>query len=97
MTKVAYELPVTGCFELPKELKSSEQFQKLMPSAVELRVVRDKESVKLKLRTPNVLYTFKTNEEEAENLIKNAKEIEVIEYTPVKEKSEKPDEKKKKK
>ena len=67
-----------------------------MPRAVELRVVRDKESVKLKLRTPDVLYTFKTNEEEAEDLIKSAKEIEVIEYTPAKEKSEKTEEKKKK-
>jgi len=90
-------LPTTGCFELPKELKSSEQFQKLMPSAVELRVVRQKESVKLKLRTPNYLYTFKTSEDEAEDLIKNAKEIEVIEYTPGKEKTVKSDEKKKKK
>ena len=82
---------------MPKELKSSEQFQKLMPSAVELRVVRQKESVKLKLRTPNYLYTFKTSEDEAEDLIKNAKEIEVIEYTPGKEKTVKSDEKKKKK
>jgi hypothetical protein len=77
-------------------LRSAEQFQKLMPRAVELRVVREKESVKLKLRTPTVLYTFRTNEEDAEDIIKGAKEIEVIEYTPAKEKSEKTDEKKKK-
>jgi hypothetical protein len=83
-------------FELPKELKNVEQFQKLMPRAVELRVVRGKESVKLKLRTPDFLYTLKTNEEEAEDLIKGAKELEVIEYTPGKEKSEKTDEKEKK-
>ena len=81
---------------MPKELRNVEQFQKLMPRAVELRVMRGKESVKLKLRTPDVLYTFKTNEEEAEDLIKSAKEIEVIEYTPAKEKSEKTEEKKKK-
>ncbi len=80
---------------MPKELRNAEQFQKLMPRAVELRVVREKESVKLKLRTPDVLYTFRTNGEEAEDLIKSAKEIEVIEYSPATEKSEKTDGKKK--
>lgn len=73
---------------MPKELKSSEQFQELMPKAVELRVVRGKDSVKLKLRTPEVLYTYKTNEEEADDIIKAAKEIEVIDYSRTKEKDE---------
>jgi hypothetical protein len=84
---------------MPKELKSSEQFQKMLPRAVELRVVREKEYVKLKLRTPDFLYTFKTNEDEAEDIIKNAKELEVVEFGKVKEKSEekKDDDKKKKK
>ncbi len=83
--------------KMPKELKSSEQFQKLMPRAVELRVVRDKEFVKLKLRTPEFLYTFKTNEEEADDIIKNAKEIEVVDFTRTKEKSEEKDDDSKKK
>ena len=74
--------------EMPKELKNSEQFQELMPKAVELRVVRGKDSVKLKLRTPEVLYTYKTNEDEADDIIKSVKEIEVIEYGRTKEKSE---------
>jgi hypothetical protein len=82
---------------MPKELKSSEQFQKLMSRAVELRVVRDKEFVKLKLRTPEFLYTFKTNEEEADDIIKNAKEIEVVDFTRTKEKSEEKDDDSKKK
>ena len=82
---------------MPKELKSSEQFEKLLPRAVELRVVRDKDFVKLKLRTPEFLYTFKTNEEEADDIIKNAKEIEVIEFGRMKEKSEEKDEDSKKK
>jgi len=82
---------------LPKELKSSEQFEKLLPRALELRVVRDKDFVKLKLRTPEFLYTFKTNEEEADDIIKNAKEIEVIEFGRMKEKSEEKDEDSKKK
>lgn len=82
---------------MPKELKSSEQFEKLLPRALELRVVRDKDFVKLKLRTPEFLYTFKTNEEEADDIIKNAKEIEVIEFGRMKEKSEEKDEDSKKK
>jgi len=80
---------------MPKELKSSEQFEKMMPKAVELRVVREKDYVKLKLRTPDVLYTLKTNEDQAEDIIKNAKEIEVLEFGRAKEKgSEKSEEKK---
>ena len=84
---------------MPRELHNSEQFQKLIPKGIELRVVRGKESVKLKLRTAEYLYTFKTNENEAEDIIKNAKELEVIEVTPKgkkeeKDKKEKSDEKK---
>lgn len=78
---------------MPREIKSSEQFEKLMPKALQLRVVREKEFVKLKLRTPDFLYTYKTNEDDADDIIKNAKEIEVVEYGKAKEKSS--DEKKK--
>jgi len=78
---------------MPREIKSSEQFEKLMPKAVQLRVVREKEFVKLKLRTPDFLYTYKTTEDDAGDIIKNAKEIEVVEFGKVKEKSS--DEKKK--
>jgi hypothetical protein len=80
---------------MPKELKSSEQFEKLMPKAVELRVVREKDFVKLKLRTPDVLYTFKTNEDEADGILENAKDMQVVEFGKVKEKSEKSSEEKK--
>ncbi len=83
---------------MPKELKTSEQFQELLPKAVELRIVRGKEFVKLKLRTPEVLYTYKTNEDEAEDIIKNTKDIEVVDFSRTKEKSEeKEDDGKKKK
>jgi hypothetical protein len=77
---------------MPKELKSVEQFEKILPKAVEMRVVREKDFVKLKLRTSDFLYTYKTNEDEAEEFIKNAKELEVVEYGKAKEKSEKEDE-----
>lgn len=73
---------------MPKELRTAEQFEKLMPKGLELRVVRSKQNVKLKLRTPEYLYTFKTNSGEAENIIKNAKDIEVIELGHAEEKAE---------
>jgi hypothetical protein len=83
---------------MPKEIRNSAQFQGLMSKAIELRVVRlDDEVVKLKLRTPDYLYTFKTTEEEADGLIKNAKELEVVELTPAKEKAEKKEQSEKKK
>jgi len=66
---------------MPKELKSLEQFQNLLPKAVELRVLRQRDFVKLKLRTPELLYTFKTNEDEADDIIKNAKELEVVDFS----------------
>jgi len=68
-----------------------------MSKAIELRVVRKDDAVKLKLRTPDYLYTFKTNEDEADDLIKRAKELEVVEFGQVKEKAEKKEEPEKKK
>jgi len=71
---------------MPKEIRSSEQFERILPRAVELRVVRETESVKLKLRTPDYLYTYRTTEDEADGIIKNAKDLEILEFGPVKEK-----------
>jgi len=79
--------------KMPKQIHDAEQFKKLMPKGLELRVVREKESVKLKLRTPEYLYTLKTNKVEAEGIIKNAKDLEVIEISPKKEKETKEEKK----
>jgi hypothetical protein len=68
-----------------------------MPKAIELRVVRKDNAVKLKLRTPDYLFTFRTNEDEADDLIKNAKDLEVVELGQVREKAEKKEEPEKKK
>lgn len=73
---------------MPKELRSVEQLEKLMPRGLELRVVRSKENVKLKLRTPEYLYTFKTDHDQAESILKNAKDLEVIEVETKEEKAE---------
>jgi hypothetical protein len=43
---------------MPKEITNEETFLKMSESAIECRVRRSGESVKLKLRTPKTLYTM---------------------------------------
>jgi hypothetical protein len=86
---------------MPKEIKSREEFEKLLPSATEIRVVRGKVAgsdgkksddskddttegaevvqTKIKIRTIDQLYTFKTTDDEVQSLVKGSK-AEVIEY-----------------
>ena len=63
---------------MPREIKTKEEFEKLLEAAVEIRVKRDGEVAKVKLRTPSQLYTFKTSGDEANALTKDAK-AEVVE------------------
>ena len=58
---------------MPKELRSKEAFEKLLDSATEVRVTRDGDDAKIKLRTKEALYTFKTTGAEADTLIKGLK------------------------
>ena len=58
---------------MPKELTSKEQFQKLLGSATEVRVSRKGEGAKIKLRTKDALYTFKTTGAEVDALTKGLK------------------------
>jgi len=64
---------------VPKELKSKEEFEKLLNSATEVRVSRDGEAAKIKLRTKEALYTFKTTGAEADSLVKGLK-TPLVEY-----------------
>jgi hypothetical protein len=86
---------------MPREIKSREEFEKLLPSATEIRVVRGRgggsegkkgedsndsdeagsevPQTKIKIRTGNQLYTFKTTEEDADVLVKGTK-TPVVEY-----------------
>jgi hypothetical protein len=74
---------------LPRQIRDAEQFQKLVPKAQECRVTRSSSGVKIKLRTPEYLYTYLTNSDEAEDLLKSLK-VEIMEYsTESKEKEEK--------
>ena len=58
---------------MPKELKSKDEFQKLLGSATEIRITRDGDEAKIKLRTKDALYTLKTTSAEADSLTKGLK------------------------
>jgi hypothetical protein len=64
---------------MPREIKNKEEFQRLLPLAEEVRVIRRNDLVKLKIRTRDLLYTFKTTNEDADSLIKGLK-VEVLDF-----------------
>jgi len=55
---------------MPSEISDEESFVKLSESALECRVRRTGDSVKLKLKTPRRLYTMKVASSKAEEIIK---------------------------
>jgi large subunit ribosomal protein L38e len=63
---------------LPKELANEEEFVRISERAIECRVKRLQDVVKLKIRTPRQLYTFKADPTKAAELLKQVK-CEVIE------------------
>lgn len=58
---------------MPKEVLSIEEFRKVMPYASECRVVRSGETVKVKLRLKRLLYVYKTNTKDVDELLKEIK------------------------
>jgi hypothetical protein len=58
---------------MPKEIKDKVQFERLMEGATEVRVTRRGDEAKVKLRTKEALYTFKTTTEEADSMLKGVK------------------------
>lgn len=64
---------------MPGQIRSVEEFRKLVPSATECRVVRRGEQVKLKLRTPKALFVYVTNEKEADAMLKDVK-VSIVEF-----------------
>ena len=58
---------------MPKEIKDKDQFDKLIESATEIRISRHGEDAKVKLRTRDGLYTFKTTSADADAMIKGTK------------------------
>ncbi len=58
---------------MPREITTKEQFAKLLEDATEVRVAREGDQAKVKLRTKDALYTFKTTSEDADALVKGVK------------------------
>ncbi len=58
---------------MPKEIKDVQRFIEMSSTALEMRVIRVKDAVKLKLRTPKYLYTLKLDPDSAETVIKQVK------------------------
>lgn len=64
---------------LPKQISDADEFKKISESASICKVVKRDGKVKLKLRTPKILYTYITDETEAEELLKGIK-IDTIDF-----------------
>ncbi len=62
---------------MPQEIFDPEQFLEIAARASEVRVRRQEDTVKLKLRTKSKLYTYKTSPEEA-NVILQRLSIPVV-------------------
>ena len=63
---------------MPAEITNTDQFVSLSEGALECRVKRSKDLVKLKLRTPRQLYTYKVKVDRAEDVIRRLK-CEIVE------------------
>jgi len=63
---------------MPSEITDADEFMRISERAVECRVKRLKDTVKLKLRTPKDLYTIKVDPEKAAEMLKQIR-CEVIE------------------
>lgn len=63
---------------MPAQVTDTEEFVKISERAVECRVKRLKDIVKLKLRTPAELYTIKVDPDKAAEMLKQIR-CEVIE------------------
>jgi DNA-binding Lrp family transcriptional regulator len=58
---------------MPKEITDIEEFVRLSEMALACRVKRLEDVVKLKLRTPSLLYTIKLEAPQAEEVLKRIK------------------------
>jgi hypothetical protein len=70
--------PDPSRLNLPSEVMNTDEFIGLSESALECRVKRSQEIVKLKLRTPSRLYTHKVKVERADDVIRRLK-CEIVE------------------
>ena len=68
----------SGRLLMPSEITNTDQFVSLSEGALECRVKRAKDVVKLKLRTPSRLYTYKVKVDRADDILRRLK-CEVVE------------------
>jgi hypothetical protein len=66
---------------MPKLITDVNKFLEMTESAVECRVKRSTDSVKLKLRTPKYLYTIILEPQKAEEIIQQVK-CQIVEARP---------------
>ena len=71
---------------MPSEVFDKELFLKISEKAEACRVTRFGDEVKLKLRTPNRLYTLRLKKDEAEAILKRLK-CKILELTKEKKKT----------
>ena len=64
---------------MPKQIYDIEKFRSFLDKATECRTVRKADKVKIKIRTPKMLYVLVTSEEEAEKILKDVK-VKIIEF-----------------
>ncbi|MCD6096312.1 MAG: 50S ribosomal protein L38e [Thermoprotei archaeon] len=65
---------------MPKEIFDKNEFIKLSERAIECRVKRGRDYVKLKLRLKRYLYTIKVKPEEADELLRQIKCSRIVEF-----------------
>jgi large subunit ribosomal protein L38e len=63
---------------MPAEITNADKFVDISEGALECRVKRSKDVVKLKLRTPSRLYTYKVKVDRADDVLKRLK-CEIVE------------------
>jgi len=63
---------------MPKQITDPDELLKLSENAIEARIKRLKDIVKIKIRTPKYLYVMKASPDEAEEILKRVR-CEIVE------------------
>ncbi len=71
---------------MPKQIQDTEKFLAMSEDAVECRVKRGTDQVKLKLRTTKYLYTLVVDPQKAEEILAQIK-CQIVEARPIVEES----------
>ena len=72
-SRPAHHTTTAWCLTMPKQIHDVDKFLEMSEEAVECRVKRGKDQVKLKLRTRSYLYTLIVEPQKAEELLQQVK------------------------